>query len=156
VPNVSLTGYTLVFWNGNGDVSYRTVHLNTTADANGYLFVGNTGTMPPSMITWPNDNLQNGADAVAIHQALPAAYPTGTAVAMATRIIDAVVYDTADPDDTGLLDVFLGMGMERVQVDETQMHPISIQRCSTAARRDGRLFVTGAPTKGMMNTVMCP
>jgi hypothetical protein len=158
VPNVNLTGYTLVFWNGNGDVSYRAVHLNKSADANGLLFAGNTGTMPPSMITWPNDTLQNGADAVAIHQSLPAAYPTGSAVAAATRIIDALVYDTADADDPGLLDAFLGTGMDpkRVQVDETTLHPVSIQRCADG-RRDGRRFVTGVPTMGTANSVAaCP
>ena len=153
VPGVNLTGYTLVFWNGSNNQAYRAIHLNTTADANGLLYVGNTATNPPSMITFPNNTLQNGEDAVAIHQALPAAYPNTTGIAAATRIIDALVYETNDPDATMLINTLMGPG--GVQVDETTMHPNSIQRCADG-RRNGAKFLTAAPTLGMANTVTCP
>lgn len=162
VPNASLSGYTLVFWNGNGDISYFALDLNGTTDANGLLLAGNTGVMPaPSaMCTWANNFLQNGQDAVAVHQALPAAVPNGTMVT-AANLIDALVYDTADADDPGLLDTLIGPDgtLGRVQVDEganPASETVSIQRCGDGRRR-GDKFVTGAPTPGAVNGVAaCP
>ncbi|KYG10614.1 hypothetical protein BE21_10970, partial [Sorangium cellulosum] len=155
----SLAGYTLVFFNGSGgDTSYRAIELSATTDRFGLLLVGNSGVMPAPALVFPNDILQNGADAVALYQGLPADFPSGTPVTSA-RLLDAVVYGTSDPDDDGLLDALISDdpdAPERVQVDEgapaapaTQ----SIQRCADGAR-DGSRFVTAAPTPGRDNA--CP
>ncbi|WP_437568215.1 hypothetical protein [Sorangium sp. So ce542] len=155
----SLAGYTLVFFNGSGgDTSYRAIELNATTDRLGLLLVGNSGVMPAPALVFPNDILQNGADAVALYQGLPADFPSGTPVTSA-RLLDAVVYGTSDPDDDGLLDALISDdpdAPERVQVDEgapaapaTQ----SIQRCADGPR-DGSRFVTAAPTPGRDNA--CP
>ncbi|AGP39976.1 hypothetical protein [Sorangium cellulosum] len=155
----SLAGYTLVFFNGSGgDTSYRAIELNATTDRFGLLLVGNSGVMPAPALVFPNDILQNGADAVALYQGLPADFPSGTPVTSA-RLLDAVVYGTSDPDDDGLLDALISDdpdAPERVQVDEgapaapaTQ----SIQRCADGPR-DGSRFVTAAPTPGRDNA--CP
>lgn len=161
VPNVNLQGYTVVLWNGNGDVSTRAMHLNVNTDANGLILLGNSSVVPAPAITFPNNTHQNGADAVAIHQADPSDYPNDTTLANgAKRIIDALVYDTADADDAGLLDGLLWLSPDprRVQVDETghvANMPKSIQRCNNG-RRDGRKFLVDVPTPGATNTVTCP
>ena len=157
VPGVSLTGYSLVLWNGNGNTSYRAIELNAVTDANGLLLLGNTGVGPT--ISFPNGTLQNGEDAVAIHQRAATTFPTGTALT-AAGVLDALVYETADPDAPALLDTLLAPApsMTRVQVDESQggsptTH--SIARC-TPARRDGRaFFVLTPPTPGLPNSG-CP
>jgi len=157
VPGVSLNGYSLVFWNGGGDVSYYSVNLNVTTDANGLVLVGNSGVVPGPAITFANDFLQQGADAVALYQA-----PTitnGTPVTT-VALIDAVVYDTADADDAGLATLFTA----GAQIDESanaSSATDSIQRCGDG-RRDLTRFVTAvaatnAPSPGAPNTVAaCP
>jgi hypothetical protein len=159
-PNVSLAGYTLVFWNGSGDTSYRAIELNGTTNASGLLLVGNAGVSPAPAITFPNSTLQNGPDGVAIYRALPAAIPNATPLAGApAALIDAVVYGTADPADAELLNGLISSDMAfagRVQVDEgTNPAPSesqSLQRCGNG-RRSGLKFVAGAPTPGAANGV---
>ncbi|MCC6555619.1 MAG: hypothetical protein IT372_21870 [Polyangiaceae bacterium] len=162
VPGVSLAAYTLVFWNGATDVSYRAIGLNGAADANGLLLVGNAGVTPAPAVTFPNDTLQNGQDAVGIYQALPAAFPNNTAVT-ANGLIDALVYSTADATDGALLDTLISSSLvnpARVQVDEganPTSESQSIQRCG-APRRNGSKFAVGnPPTPGAANNVApCP
>ncbi|MBK8253979.1 MAG: lamin tail domain-containing protein [Polyangiaceae bacterium] len=160
VPNVSLAGYTLVFWNGSNDTSYLALNLNGSTDANGMLLVGNSGVMPVPPVTWANNTLQNGQDAVAIYQAPLASFPNG-AMVTGTAVIDALVYDTNDADDPGLLDALIGpMGtLGRVQVDEgasPTSEAQSIQRCGDGRLR-GDKFAVGAPTPAMANNVAaCP
>ncbi|WP_437875371.1 hypothetical protein [Sorangium sp. So ce513] len=166
VRNVSLAGYTLVLFNGNGgDTSYRAVELTGTTNRDGLLLVGNPAVTPePDVLLDPTstvNNLENGADAVGLYQARPAAFPTGTP-ATATHLLDAVVYGTGDAADQGLLDALISSdpeAPERVQVDEGATGALSttqsIQRCADGPR-DGRRFVAAAPTPGAPNTVSCP
>jgi hypothetical protein len=159
VPGVSLAGYSLVFWNGNGDISYNVLNLNGVTDANGLLFVGSPAMMPMPTIPFSgNSVVQNGQDAVGVYQAPTSDFPNGTAVT-AANLIDVLVYDTAQADDPGLLDTLLGMmgAPERVQVEEVPINTASIQRCADG-RRDGRRFIAGEPpTPGAANNVMpCP
>jgi hypothetical protein len=156
VPNVSLAGYTLVFWNGSSDVSYVAIELNATTDANGLLLVGNSLVVPTPALTFMDNVLQNGQDAVSVHQALPAAFPVSTPVT-AANVIDALVYDTADVDDPGLLATLMTVA---VQVDENvnlTSATDSIMRCGDG-RRDGSKYSVGTPpSPGALNTVTaCP
>ncbi|MFL5345092.1 MAG: Ig-like domain-containing protein [Hyalangium sp.] len=156
VPNLKLSGFVLVFFNGTDDKSYLALDLNATADANGLIVAGNTGVNPNGPII-PGNMLQNGEDAAAIYQGSSASFPIGTLVTN-TGLIDALVYDTSDPDDPGLLDTLLFPAPDprRVQVDEnvnTKGTTESIQRCGTA-RRDGRVYKVAAPSEGLPNT--CP
>ncbi|MDC0748293.1 lamin tail domain-containing protein [Polyangium mundeleinium] len=162
VPNVSLAGYTLVLYNGNNDLSYTPVTaLSGTTDANGMLVVGSPGMTPAPTIAFSAASvIQNGQDAVAIYQAAPASFPSGTAV-KANGLIDVLVYSTGQTADAGLLDVLIGPagtpGRTQVSegsggVQETQ----SIQRCGDG-RRNGDKFKVGQPTPGAANNVMaCP
>lgn len=115
-PGASLDGLVLVFFNGSGDVSYRAFDLDGYAlDGNGFFLVGNAGVVPTPAITFPSNGLQNGADAVALYAADGADFPNGTAVTT-TDLLDAVVYDTNDADDAGLL-VLLNPGEPQLNED---------------------------------------
>ena len=155
VPNVNLNGYSLVAFSGaQADMSYMSIQLNGTTDANGLLLVGNANVVPPGGLTFGADTLQNGADAVGIFQSPASTFPSDSP-ATTNRLIDALVYSSGEGPDESLLDLFFGvMGTpQRVQVNETTT--TSIQRC-THGRRDGRRFATGTPTPGAPNNVGCP
>ncbi len=174
VPNVSLAGYSIVFWNAATDLAYFVENLaknNVVADANGLLLLGNPMVMPAPAITFnpgASGLLQNGPDGIGVYQAPTSAFVTmmSTSTVGLTRLIDALVYDTgaADPDAVLLLDNFFGpMGtMTRVQVDEgnggvggpAEMN--AIQRCGNG-RRNGLKFGVSTPTPGAMNSLPgCP
>ncbi len=102
-PNTDLTGYIIVFYNGSDDKSTGTpVDLaGYSTDSNGFFVIGNSGVTGAS-ITINSNTIQNGADAVALYQDNASNFPNDTALTT-TNLIDAVVYDTNDSDDSGLL-----------------------------------------------------
>jgi len=113
--NVPLDGLVVVLYNGSNDLSYAAYDLDTySTDPNGYFLLGNAGVSPAPGLVFADNSLQNGADAVALYRADAASFPNGTAITTA-NLQDAIVYDTADADDTGLL-VLLNAGQP--QVDE--------------------------------------
>jgi hypothetical protein len=156
VGNVSLNGLIVVFFNGAGDVSYQTIDLaGRTTDANGFFVIGNAS-VPGVDLTFANDTLQNGADAVALYAAAASAFPNGTAVTT-TNLRDAIVYDTNDADDAGLL-VLLEAGQP--QVNENQNGTATTQSLSrvpdNGTPRQTTTYVTRNPTPGALNQVQSP
>jgi len=100
-----LHGLLVVLYNGNGDISYGAFDLDGYfTDANGYFLLGNSGVTPTPNLIFPSNTLQNGPDALALYIGNDTDFPDGTAVT-ATNTVDALVYDTDDSDDSGLLDV---------------------------------------------------
>jgi uncharacterized repeat protein (TIGR01451 family) len=94
VGNTSLNNIALVWFNGGAinDASYRTIDLNGYhTNANGYFVVGNSA-IASAIITFPNNTLQNGQDAIGLFFGNAAIFPDGTPVTN-TNLIDAVVYD---------------------------------------------------------------
>ena len=148
VPNFSTDGYILVFFNGNnttlGDnLSYYSIDLNgLTTDINGLLVLGNKLVTPFPQVILSDNLIQNGADAVAIYQSSALNFPEGTP-ATQTDLVDALVYDTNDTDDTGLL-AALG---ETVQYNDngTNTNFKSLQRIA-----DGT-YVADTPTPRRFN-----
>jgi predicted extracellular nuclease len=128
VGNTSLTGLVVVFFNGSNDLSYAAFDLDGfTTDANGYFTLGNTA-VPGRDLVFANGILQNGADAVALYQGNASNFPTNTPVTTSS-LIDAIVYDTNDADDAGLL-VLLNAGQPQVDEDSTSNAAnVSSQRC---------------------------
>src|SRR5687767_11320829 len=155
VGHTSLTGLVLVLYNGATDTSYRAIDLDSfSTNAQGYFTIGNSG-VPGVDQTFPISTLQNGEDAVALYAANAADFPNGTAVTLA-NLRDAVVYDTADPDDPGLL-VLLNAGQP--QVDEssgTASDVDSIGRCPNGdgGARNTTTYIARTPTPD--NTNNCP
>lgn len=148
-PNLALDGYALVLFNGDDDASYASYDLDgQSTDANGYFVIGDSGVIGASVtFSSPSlSNIQNGADAVALYQANKSDFPTDTP-ATTTNLIDAVVYDSDDIDDTGLL---LGLG-QTVQYNENASSDAanhSLQR-----QTDGS-FKTGTPSPNTANAVL--
>mgnify|MGYP001023198885 CR=1 FL=1 len=105
-PNSDLTGYSVVLFNGSDDLSYDAFDLDGfSTDANGFFVLANTSIWVAGDLEVPpggSGAIQNGADAVALYQDDASNFPNDTAITM-TNLIDAVVYDTNDSDDSGLL-----------------------------------------------------
>jgi predicted extracellular nuclease len=151
--NTDLSGLVVVFYNGSVDTSYAAFDLDGfSTNAAGYFLLGNSAVSPAPSIIFSNDTLQNGADAVALFGANASDFPNGTAVTT-TNLVDAVVYDTADADDAGLL-VLLNAGQP--QVDENgggngTAH--SSQRCpnGSGGARNTSSYAQFNPTAGTSN-----
>lgn len=155
--NTALDGLVLVFFNGSDDQSYDpAVDLDGyTTDAGGYFVVcGDSANVPNcDLDITPDTNLiQNGADAVALYVGNDTDFPNDTPVTT-TNLIDALVYDTNDGDDVGLLAL---LNASEPQVNEGSNDPTteSNQRCpnGTGGQRNTSSFAQYAPTAGTANT----
>jgi hypothetical protein len=153
----SLAGYCIVFYNGGaaGDASYFAMDLTGSTDVNGYYLIGNTGVLPAPVQTWADNTLQNGADAIALYFAAASSFPNGT-LPTTTNLVDAVVYDTSDPDDAALI-AALTPGQPQVNEDANLMGiSESIGRCPNGS--GGTLTTTGwvafSPSPNSSN--ICP
>lgn len=145
-PNFSLDGYVLVLFNGStsgNDSSYFALDLDgQTTDVNGLLLIGSSTVSPVPQLLIGSNVIQNGADAVAIYQANSFDFPQGTQ-ATTTDLIDAIVYDTGEADDTGLLSL---LGLTTQISEGGNNNTNSIQRNET----NGSYF-TGTPTPRQLN-----
>lgn len=155
VGNSALDGYVVVFYNGNDDKSYAAFDLDTyTTDANGYFVLGNSA-VPGVDLVFTNNTLQNGADAVAVYLGNAADFPNGTSVTTA-NLVDAIVYDTDDADDSGLL-VLLNTGQPQVNENGTgKGADYSNQRCpnGSGGARNTDTYKQFPPTPAEAN--LCP
>ncbi len=154
--NTPLDGLTIVYFNGNGDDSYAAFDLDGfSTDVNGYFLLGNVG-VPGVDLVHNTGLLQNGADAVALYNDDAVNFPNGTLVTV-TNLVDALVYDTSDTDDPGLL---LLLNPSEPQVDEgggSGADLESNQRCpnGSGGARNTSTYVQSAPTpKGPCPTVV--
>ena len=151
----ALDGLVVVFYNGAGDSSYTAFDLDgRTTDASGFFLLGNAAVTPTPSIIFPDITLQNGADAVAVYTGNGTDFPNGTAVTT-VNLLDAVVYDTDDPDDVGLL-ALLNPLQPQVNEDAGGAGVTnSIQRAPNGAggQRNTTSFVAASPTPGAATTV---
>jgi len=158
VGNTALDGLVVVFYNGSNDQSYAAFDLDGfVTDANGYFTLGNPAVPGVDLIFNPGASglLQQGEDAVALYAGNASDFPAGTAVTT-TNLQDAIVYDTDDPDDPGLL-ALLNAGQPQVNENgggsgATQ----SSQRCpnGTGGARNTSTYLQATPTPDGANT--CP
>lgn len=153
--NSSLDGYVIVLFNGNNNASYAAYDLDgQTTDANGYFVLGGPGIIDADMPLGGASQIQNGADAVALYQADGADFPTGSAVTT-VNLVDALVYDTSDPDDPELL-VLLNSGQPQVSENGGGSQATeSNQRCpnGSGGARNTDTYTQALPTPGAEN---CP
>ncbi len=157
VGDAALDGLVLVLYNGSNDLSYAAFDLDgLSTDADGYFVVcGNAATVPNcDLDVAPNtDMLQNGQDAVALYTGDATSFPNGTSVTF-INLMDALVYDTDDADDPGLL-VLLNPGQPQVNEGgrgDALSH--SNQRCpnGSGGRRNTVTYDQYLPTPGTANT----
>jgi hypothetical protein len=148
-PNLALDGYVLVLFNGADDASYAAYDLDGySTDVNGFFVIGDSGVNGVSFTfsSSSSSNIQNDAEAVALYLGNKADFPTDTP-ATTSNLIDAVVYDSDDPDDTGLL---TGLG-KTVQYNENASSDApnhSLQRQAYGS------FKTSTPSPNMANAVL--
>jgi len=157
VGNTDLTGLVLVLVNGSDNASYLAFDLDgQSTDANGYFVIcgdaSNVGNC--DLDVSPNTNLiQNGTDAVALYTGNAADWPNDTPVTT-DNLIDAIVYDTNDSDNAGLL-VLLNAGQPQVNEggggDQTGH---SNQRCpnGSGGARNTDTYTQAIPSPGVDNT----
>ncbi|MEM7483151.1 MAG: hypothetical protein AAF481_18455 [Acidobacteriota bacterium] len=150
--NTMLDGLVVVFYNGSSDTSYNAFDLDGfTTDAGGFFVLGNAAVASASIV-FPNNGLQNGADAVAVYEGDAADFPNGTPVT-ASNLVDALVYDTSDADDAGLLSV-LTPGQAQVNeggAGDKDGHSNS-RVPDGGAPLDTSTYVQQAPTPGSTNS----
>ncbi|HAY70894.1 MAG TPA: hypothetical protein DCX89_03310 [Saprospirales bacterium] len=138
-PNFDLSGLVVVFFNGNGDISYYAADLDGfNLDENGYFILGNSGGSFTPDIPFSGNTLQNGADAVALYYANATNFPNGTAVT-SVNLIDALVYDSDDADDSGLLS-----GLNQVE----QINENANGNIETESIQRGSWFVASPTPRG--------
>ncbi len=161
VGNTALDGLVVVFFNGSNDASYESFDLDGyTTGAGGYFVLcgdaANTANCDLDVL--PDTNLiQNGADAVAVFAGDASDFPDGTAVTT-VGLIDALVYDTDDSDDAGLL-VLLNAGQPQVnERDGGDGTGHSNQRCpdGLGGARNTDTYSQYAPTPGAENVCEDP
>lgn len=149
VPNFSLDGYVLVFFNGNAtsstaNKSYYTIGLNgLTTDANGIILIGNSLVSPSPDKIFPDNIIQNGADGIALYLGSPDDFPDDT-IATKINLIDALMYDTKDADAIALMNL-LGV---TTQYNEGQNN---LQMTQSVQRKNDGTYETKAPTPGSNN-----
>lgn len=153
---VSLDGVVLVLYNGGAtnDASYDTIDLTgKTIAANGYFVIGSATVPNVGQVEFTTDGIQNGADAVALYLGNVADFPNGTPANTTNGVrVDAVVYDTNDADDSGLL---ASLTSGNPQIDEGA--PPASETRSISRVPDGgaayatALFVAQTPTPGATN-----
>lgn len=161
VGHTPLTGYTMVLFNGSGDVVYSPIFdLDGYAtDVNGYFLIGGrdislTANLTVTASSW----LQNGPDAVALYYGDAADFPSGTPVTntQLSNLIDALVYNPNGAAAPGL-QMLLNAGQPQVNENgrgagTTQ----SVQRCpnGSGGARNTITYSPVTPTPGAANA--CP
>lgn len=150
--NTPLDGYVLVNYNGNNDTSYNAIDLDGfSTNAEGYFVIGNAEVANVGLVV-PGNTFQNGADAVALYFGDATGFPNGTAVTT-DNLIDAVVYDTDDADDAGLLVL---LNADQPQINENvngKKDSESLQRVPNGqgGARNTSAYVAKTPTPGVSN-----
>jgi hypothetical protein len=150
-----LDGLVVVFFNGSDDKSYLSFDLDgQSTNADGYFVLGNPGVANVDMTFSPGGfgALQNGADAVALIVGNADDFPNDTLLPT-DNIIDAIVYDTRDGDDSGLLPL---LNSGQPQVNESggnDKNTESNQRCAngTGGARNTSSYQQHLATPGAEN-----
>jgi hypothetical protein len=143
VGNTSLNGLVVVFFNGSSDTSYAAYDLdNFTTDNAGFFLLGNSGVGAVDIV-FPGNGLQNGADAVGLYSGDDTDFPSGSPTST-TNLLSAIVYDTNDADDSGLL-ASLGVSTQYNEDEQGDKDNHSLQFDGVST------WAAGAPTPRAIN-----
>ncbi len=161
IGNTALDGLSLVLVNGSDDLSYASFDLDgLSTNASGYFVLcGNAAnTANCDLDVSPDTNLiQNGADAVTLLIGDAVDYPNDTAVAT-DNLVDAIVYDTNDSDDAGLLSLLNGGQPQINEGGAGNKDGHSNQRCpnGSGGGRNTSTYAQFDPTPGTENLCEIP
>ncbi len=149
-----LSGLSIVLVNGSDDLGYGAYDLDGySTGADGYFVLCNVGVPNCDAPIIPSNGVQNGADAVVLVNGNAADYPNDSAQPADGVIVDAIVYDTNDSDDAGILGL-INAGQPQVNeggAGDSAGH--SNQRCpdATGGNRNTDTYEQWAPTPGAAN-----
>jgi hypothetical protein len=133
----NLSGLVIVLYDGTNDTSYAAFDLDGyTTDSNGYFVIG-TSTVPGVDLVAADNFLQSGVDAVALYYDNASNFTNGTSVTT-NRLLDAVVHENGQPNDSGLLALLLNSSQP--QADEaanSRATTDSVQRLPNGAGYPG-------------------
>lgn len=152
IPNFSLDGYVLVFFNGStigADSSYLTIDLSGyTTDVNGLLLIGSNAVVPtPQLLIAPN-LIQNGPDAVALFTGTAEDFPEGT-LATTTNLVDALAYETGSAEAQSLWAL---LGLSGQVIEGPNNNTDSIQRFDDGlGNPDSISYLATIPTPRALN-----
>ncbi|XP_048030269.1 uncharacterized protein si:ch211-183d21.1 [Megalobrama amblycephala] len=150
----SLDGYTLVFYNGKGDLAYRVINLSGhQTDQRGFFLVGSSELTPSPAIPLPPNSVQNGPDAIALYGPNWVPVPEGGQVS-GVGLLDAVVYTSRKSAEgaDGLASVLTPGSVPYIEDEAALEGDESIQRCWQSDNL--WTFYTGPPTPAWVNH--CP
>ncbi len=140
VGNTSLTDLVLVFFDGSDDASYAAFDLDgQSTDADGFFVLcGDSSNVANcDLDRSPNTSfIQDGADAVALYFGNATNFFNDIPLDLSANLLDAIVYDTGEADDAGLL-ALLNAGQPQVNENgggNSAVH--SNQRCQVDERED--------------------
>lgn len=151
----SLDGYTLVFYNGNGNIAYKVLDLKgQSTDDRGFFLVGSVDMLPKPAILLPPNTVQNGPDAIVLYHTSAARYSEKMNVS-ALGLVDAVVYMTRRTGGAEFLAETLTPGEPAFVEDETALEgDEAIERCLLSEDRWG--FQVSLPSPGQRNNCTPP
>ncbi|KAA3649936.1 MAG: hypothetical protein DWP95_01745 [Proteobacteria bacterium] len=153
--NGSTNGVTLVMYDGATDQIYDVYDLTgyqLTGD--GYFLIGDAS-LSPDLVLAAN-SIQDGPDAVAIYFADASLFNIGDGITT-TDIMDALVYDSGQADDAGLLTL---MNASQPQINENENANAanqSMARCPSGSGGplNSSTYQAVNPTPGLLNN-LCP
>ena len=150
----SLNGLVLVFFDGGTDTSYQAINLDGhSTDGDGYFVIGNSAVSNVDLVV-SDGAFQNGADAIGLYSRDTSDFPNGTPTTT-TTLIDAVVYDTGQADDTGLLALLLPSEPQLDEDGQGNAEGHSLQRIANGSGgvRSTSAFSLLSPTPGTVNSL---
>ncbi|KAM6054679.1 uncharacterized protein VSU04_010845 isoform 2-T2 [Chlamydotis macqueenii] len=142
-----LDGYSLVFYNGNGNRAYKVVNLQGRVTNSQGLFLIGSFSLSPAVVI-PKNTIQNGPDAIALYYG-KGNYKEGMSVT-SYGLVDALVHKTKKTDRADTLVRVLTPGRDAFLEDSTfRTTDESIERCRGADSQ--WIFQVAVPTPGTHN-----
>ncbi|XP_042293533.1 uncharacterized protein LOC121914292 [Sceloporus undulatus] len=144
-----LDGYSLVLYNGNGNVAYNVKNLQGLfTDDQGFLLMGSAAVVPKPKVILPKNTIQNGPDAIALYFGR-----TDLHVDMEVTsegLVDALVHKSKENDRADELVAVLTPGVEPFLEDPLfRTTDESLERCQGADSQ--WFFQVGVPTPSLDN-----
>lgn len=151
LPNFSLDGYVLVFYNAGsspflGTTCYYSIDLDgLVTDINGLILIGNSQVSPQPFRLFPSSTLQNGPDVVALYLGNDTDFLVGSTTATNSNLVSALAYSNASTTQPTSLMSILGLTTCINENSTSNAANHSIQR-----KNDGT-FEVKSPTPGVNN-----
>ena len=155
-PNMDLTGFSVVLFNGFGDASYLTFDLTgLSTDADGFFVIGSSGVPNVDFVINETAWLQPGPDAIALYESEGVAFPNGTAPTQ-EDLMDALVYGTNSPADGELLGALTPGQPQLNEAASGYSDFLAVARGPDGGTPlDVSTFLTQVPTPGASNILQC-